>query len=53
MRDNLNTYAGYRCPAEAISHSVRLYHRLTLSFRDIEELLATSQAKTKERAHTN
>jgi len=38
MRDNSNTYAGYRCPAEVISHSVGLYYRLSLSFRDINEL---------------
>ena len=33
-------YAGYRYPSQIISHAVWLYHRLTLSFRDIEELLA-------------
>ena len=33
-------YAGYRYPAQIISHAVWLYHRFTLSFRDIEELLA-------------
>lgn len=37
---NLNIYAGYRYPAQIISHAVWLYHRFTLSFRDIEELLA-------------
>jgi len=35
-----NIYAGYRYPAQIISHAVWLYHRFTLSFRDIEELLA-------------
>ena len=33
-------YAGYRYPPKIISHAVWLYHRFTLSFRDIEELLA-------------
>ena len=37
---NSNIYAGYRYPAEIISHAVWLYHRFTLSFRDVEELLA-------------
>ncbi len=35
-----NAYNGYRYPAEIISHAVWLYHRFTLSFRDIEEILA-------------
>jgi putative transposase len=33
-------YPGYRYPSQVISHAVWLYHRFTLSFRDIEELLA-------------
>ncbi len=33
-------YHGYRFPPEIISHTVWLYHRFTLSFRDIEDLLA-------------
>ena len=33
-------YAGYRYPAEIISHAVWLYFHFALSFRDIEELLA-------------
>tara|TARA_R110001583_G_scaffold22377_1_gene83941 strand:- start:1210 stop:1386 length:177 start_codon:yes stop_codon:yes gene_type:complete len=37
---NSNIYAGYRYPAQIISHAVWLYHRFTLSFRDIEELLS-------------
>jgi putative transposase len=37
---NSNIYADYRYPAQIISHAVRLYHRFTISFRDIEELLA-------------
>ncbi|MEH6452190.1 MAG: hypothetical protein V7782_04010 [Psychromonas sp.] len=37
---NSNIYVGYRYPAQIISHAVWLYHRFTLSFRDIEEFLA-------------
>jgi putative transposase len=33
-------YKGYRFPPEIISHGVRLYFRFSLSFRDVEELLA-------------
>ncbi len=33
-------YRGHCFPAEIISHPVWLYHRFTLSFRDLEELLA-------------
>ena len=34
------SYRGYRFPPEIISHAVWLYHRFTLSLRDIEDLLA-------------
>ncbi len=34
------SYRGYRFPPQIISHAVWLYHRFTLSFRDIEDLLA-------------
>ena len=40
MKTNTNDYRGYRFPREVISHSVWLYHRFSLSFRDVEELLA-------------
>ncbi|GAB2806808.1 hypothetical protein GCM10027073_44400 [Streptomyces chlorus] len=33
------SYKGFRYPAEIISHVVWLYHRLPLSFREVEELL--------------
>ncbi len=33
-------YHGYRFPPGIISHTVWIYHRFTLSFRDIEDLLA-------------
>jgi putative transposase len=34
------SYRGYRFPPDIIQHSVWLYPRFTLSFRDIEDLLA-------------
>ena len=33
-------YYRYRFPSEIISHAVWLYHRFSLSFRDVEDLLA-------------
>ncbi len=33
-------FHGYRFPSEFISYAVWLYYRFTLSFRDIEDLLA-------------
>ena len=34
------SYAGYRFPAEIIHQAIWLYLRFTLSFRDVEDLLA-------------
>jgi hypothetical protein len=34
------SYAGYRLPPEVIDHAIWLYLRFTLSFRDVEDLLA-------------
>jgi putative transposase len=34
------SYKGYRFPAEIISHAVWLYFRFSLSYRDVEELMA-------------
>jgi putative transposase len=33
-------YKRYRFPAEIISHAVWLYYRFSLSYRDVEELMA-------------
>ncbi len=33
-------YRGFRFPQEIISHTVWLYHRFSLSYRDVEDLLA-------------
>ena len=35
-----STYKGHRFPPKIISHAIWLYHRFTLSFRDVEDLLA-------------
>ena len=40
MNSLKNPYIRHRFPPEVFSHAVWLYHRFTLSFRDIEELLA-------------
>ena len=34
------SYSGYRFPAEIIQHAVWIYLQFTLSYRDVEELLA-------------
>lgn len=33
-------YKGYRFPAEIISHCIWLYFRFSLSYRDVEEIMA-------------
>ncbi len=42
MKTNITApnYKGFRFPQEIISHAVWLYFRFSLSFRDVEELLA-------------
>ena len=40
MRTSVSPYHRRRFPAEIISHSVWLYFRFALSFRDVEEMLA-------------
>jgi putative transposase len=37
---NIHIYAGFLYPPQVISHTVWIYNRFTLSFRDLEELLA-------------
>ena len=34
------SYSGYRFPPEIIQHAIWVYFRFTLSFRDVEDLLA-------------
>ncbi|WP_232787992.1 transposase [Paraglaciecola sp. MB-3u-78] len=50
---NTNIYAGYRYPPQIISHAVWLYYRFTLSFRDIEELLAARGITVSEKTIRN
>ncbi len=45
MRKQKSPYAGHRFPIEIISHTVWLYYRFSLSFRDIEEMLAARGVK--------
>jgi len=40
MLDGVARYPRYRFPPTIISHAVWLYYRFTLSFRDVEDLLA-------------
>src|SRR5712664_1773186 len=40
MSTSVSLYQRHRFPAEIISHSVWLYFRFNLSFRDVEEMLA-------------
>ena len=40
------SYARHQFPAEVIRHAVWLYLRFTLSFRDVEELLAECGIET-------
>jgi len=42
MKQQKTIYSGHRYPKEIISHVVWLYHRFTLSLRDIEDILAYS-----------
>lgn len=37
---NTDLYFRHRFPSSIISHAIWLYHRFSLSFRDIEEMLA-------------
>ena len=46
MNKSKNPYHGHRFPPEVIGHAVWLYHGFTLSFRDIEEMLAIRGIKT-------
>ena len=43
------SYAGYRFPPVIIQQAVWLYARFTLSFRDVEDLLAEREIRRRER----
>ena len=40
MNSPAPSYHGYRFPPDIIAHAVWLYFRFSLSFRDVEDLLA-------------
>ena len=40
MKSSKSLYHGRRFPAEIISHCVCLYFRFSLSYRDVEEIMA-------------
>ena len=40
MKKRTLSYQRHRFPSEIISHTIWLYHRFCLSFREVEELLA-------------
>ncbi len=40
MNRTAPSYKRHRYPAEIISHTLWLYYRFSLSFRDVEELMA-------------
>jgi putative transposase len=40
-------YAGYRFPSDLIQRAVWMYLRFTLSYRDVEDLLAASRCLTR------
>ena len=40
MNNQITVYKGHRFPKAVISHAVWLYHRFSLSYREVEELLA-------------
>ena len=40
MNSPASSYHGYRFPSDIIAHAVWLYFRFSLSFRDVEHLLA-------------
>ena len=40
MSKRKSRYHGHRFPPQVISHAIWLYHRFSLSFRDVEDLLA-------------
>ena len=42
------SYAGYRFPAEIISHAVWLYYRFPLSLRMVDELLAVPSLRARD-----
>jgi len=44
------SYAGYRFPAEIISHAVWLYFRFPLSLRHVDEILTARSSLRRHRS---
>ena len=40
MKTRRSRYHGHRFPVEIISYAIWVYHRFSMSFRDVEDLLA-------------
>ena len=49
MKTHTKAYRGFRFPGEVISHGVWLYHRFTLSFRDVVVYASTRAEALKAR----
>jgi len=47
MPNDVVRYPRYRFPPAIISHAVWLYYRFTLSFRDVEDLLAPAASPSR------
>jgi putative transposase len=50
MRTSVSRYPRHRFPTEIISHCVWLYFRFALSFRDVEEMMASRGAGARRNA---
>ena len=48
MRTSVSAYHRHRFRAETISHSVWLYFRFALSFRDVEEMHGVQSSKLRK-----
>ena len=53
MNSQAPSYHGYRFPPEIITHAAWLYHRVSVSFRDVEDLLAQRghEVRVKDGVH--
>jgi hypothetical protein len=49
MDETTSSYRGHRFPPLIISHAVWLYHRFSLSFRDVEDLAGPLLASSLQR----
>lgn len=47
MNNHITIYKGHRFPAAVISHAVWIYHRFSMSFREVEEILAARGVRVR------